>query len=115
MSTLVEAIESLDYTCSPESFVMTSAERQLCITTSSVSASAYVWSSAEDFASEVDAEVRCTVDSGLGEVRSLRGDAWAISSFSINGSTADYAAEIDALLNSLQQQLGGDIISTPCA
>ena len=115
MADLVAAIETLDYTCSPESFVATSAERQLCLTTSSVSLSPFTWSDADTFAAEVDSELTCTVDSGLGELRSLRGDTWAISSFSISGPTADYDAEINGLLSSLQQELGGDIVSTPCA
>ena len=115
MSDLVAAIETLDYACSPESFVMTSAERQLCLTTSSVSLSPYTWSDVDAFAAEVDSELTCTVDSGLGELRSLRGTTWAISSFSISGATADYEAEINGLLASLQEQLGGEVVSTPCA
>lgn len=115
MSDLVIAIETLDYTCSPESFVMTSAERQLCLTTSSVSLSPFTWSDADTFTAEVDSELTCAADSGLGELRSLRGDTWAISSYSISGSTADYDAEINGLLSSLQQQLGGEVVSTPCA
>lgn len=115
MDELVTAIESLDYTCSPESVVLTSAERQLCLTTSSVSLSAYVWDDEDAFAAEVDTELSCTTESGFGELRSLRGDTWAISSYSVSGATMDYDAEINGLLTSLQEDLGGTTVSTPCA
>ena len=115
MDDLVAAIETIDYTCSPESFVLTSAERQVCLTTSSVTLSPFVWENAEAFQNEVDVEIACTADSGLGELRSLQGESWAISSYSISGATADYDEEINSALTSLQQELGGEIISTPCA
>ena len=114
MKDLVTAIETLEYSCSPENFVLTSAQRQVCLTTSSVSLSPFVWDSVETFQIEVETEITCSVDSGLGELRSLRGDSWAISSYSLNGPTADYDSEIGGLLSSLQKQLGGDIATTIC-
>ena len=114
MADLVAAIEGLDYECSPESFVMTSAERETCLTTSSISLVAYVWADEETFDAEVDAEVRCSTDSSLGDLRSVRGATWAVAVVPLNGSTAEYSDEVDALLTSVQAALGGDAVSSPC-
>lgn len=114
LGSLVSAIEANDYTCQPESMAMTSAERAICNTFSSIGVSAYVWADAETMASEIDAEVYCTSDSHLGELRFLRGDTWAVSAFSLSESTADRSEEIDAVLASLQTALSGEIDSKPC-
>ena len=115
MTEIVAAVEALEYECNPESIVMTSAEREVCMTASSVIVTAYTWADVATFGAEVDAEIRCTADSTLGEIRSLRGDTWAIASYSIDGPTSDYAAEIDGLLADLQGTLGGELAVAPCS
>ena len=114
LGSLVSAIEANDFTCQPESMAMTSAERAICNTFSSIGVSAYVWADAETMSSEIDAEVYCTSDSHLGELRFLRGDTWAVSAFSLSESTADRSEEIDAVLASLQTALSGELDSKPC-
>lgn len=114
LGNVVSAIEANEYTCQPESMAMTSAERAICNTFSSIGVSAYVWSDAATLDSEIDAEVMCTSDSHLGEIRYLRGDTWAVSAFSLSESTADKSTEIDSVLASLQSTLGGDLASEPC-
>lgn len=113
---VVAAIEATGYDCTPESFVMTSAIRETCLTTTSVSLSAYAWSDAATMAAEADSELFCTMDSGLGELASVRGDVWAISAVSLSGSnTPETKAAIDEVLTGLATSLGGTVVSTPCA
>lgn len=113
---VVAAIEATGYDCTPESFVMTSAIRETCLTTTSVSLSAYAWSDAATMAAEADSELFCTLDSGLGELASVRGDVWAISAVSLSGSnTPETKAAIDEVLTGLAESLGGTVVSTPCA
>ena len=110
------AIEATGYDCAPESFVLTSAVRETCLTTSSVSLSAYAWSDAATMAAQVDSELSCTLDSGLGELASVRGDVWAVSAVSLSGSTTpETKAAIDEVLTGLATSLGGTVVSTPCA
>jgi hypothetical protein len=115
LGNVTEAIEANDYTCQPESMAMTSAERAICNTFSSIGVSAYVWADAETLESEIDSEIMCTSDSHLGEIRYLRGDTWAASAFSLSESTADKSTEIDEILSALQNALGGELASKPCS
>ena len=113
---VVAAIEATGYDCTPESFVMSSAIRENCLTTTSISLSAYAWSDAATMAAQVDSELFCTMDSGLGELASARGDVWAISAISLSGSsTPETKAAIDEVLSGLAASLGGTVVSTPCA
>lgn len=114
LGSVVSAIEANDYTCQPESFVMTSAERAICNTFSSIGVSAFVWADAATLDSEIDAEIFCTSDSHLGELRYLRGDTWAVSAFSLSESTQTKSAEIDAVLGEIQSALGGEVENKPC-
>jgi hypothetical protein len=114
LGSVVNAIEANDYTCQPESMAMTSAMRAICNTFSSIGVSAYTWADAETLDGEIDAEIMCTSDSHLGEIRYLRGDTWAVSAFSLSESTEEKSTEIDAVLTSLQAALGGDLSSKPC-
>lgn len=115
LGNVVAAIEANDYTCQPESMVMTSAERAICNTFSSIGVSAYAWADAATLDSELDAEIMCTTDSHLGEIRYLRGDVWAVSAFSLSESTEQKSTEIDAVLSALQDALGGELESKPCS
>lgn len=116
LADVVAAVEGTGYDCNPDSFVMTGAVRESCLTTSSIGLSAYAWDDAEAFASQVGSEVRCSLDSSLGEIRSLQGDTWAVSAVPLSGSpTADNIDAIDSALEAVQATLGGDIVSTPCS
>ncbi len=114
LGSLVSAIEASDYTCQPESMAMTSAQRAICNTFSSIGVNAYSWADADTLAAEIDAEVMCTSDSHLGEIRFLRGDTWAVSAFSLSESTQEKSAEIDSVLSALQTALGGELDSKSC-
>lgn len=114
LATMTGALEGLDYTCNPESG-MSSAERELCLTTSSVFMSLYAWSDAASLEAEYASEIMCSADSTLGEIRYLKGDNWIISAIPTSGSTADYSAEIDSSFADFQTALGGgDVLSVPC-
>ena len=114
LATMTGALEGLGYTCNPESG-MTSAERELCLTTSSVFMSLYAWSDAASLDAEYTSDISCSAESTLGEIRYLKGDNWIISAIPTSGSTADYSAEIDASFADFQAALGGgDVLSVPC-
>ncbi len=116
LAEMVGVIEGLGYDCSPESFVMTMAVRETCLSPTSAFVSAYAWADTDLFAQQVANEVRCTLDSNLGELRSLQGDMWAVTSLSLSGKpTVEYAAEIDAALGAIQEELGGTLVTTPCS
>ena len=115
LGNVVTAIEGNDYTCQPESMAMTSAERAICNTFSSIGVSAYAWADAATLGSELDTEIMCTSDSHLGEIRYLRGDVWAVSAFSLSESTEQKSTEIDAVLSALQAALGGELESKACS
>lgn len=116
LAEVVAAVEGTGYDCNPESFVMTAAVRETCLTTSSIGLSAYAWANADDFTAQVGSEVRCSVDSNLGELRSLQGDTWAVSAVPLSGSpTADNIDAIDSALEAVQATLGGEVVSTPCS
>jgi hypothetical protein len=115
LSAVVTAIEATGYDCSPESFVMTTAVRETCITTSSIALSAYAWGTADDMAAQIDGEIYCTKDSGMDEITSLRGDTWAISAVSLSGSISPEAqTRIDDTLATLADSLGGTVSSADC-
>ncbi len=116
LAEMVGVIEGLGYECTPESFVMTMAVRETCLSPTSAFVSAYAWADAESFSQQVGNEVRCTLDSNLGELRSLQGDNWAVSSLSLSGKpTVEYATEIDAALGAIQEKLGGTLVTSPCS
>ncbi len=116
LAEVVAAVEGTGYDCNPESFVMTAAVRETCLTTSSIGLSAYAWANADDFTAQVGSEVRCSVDSNLGELRSLQGDTWAVSAVPLSGNpTADNIDAIDSALEAVQATLGGEVVSTPCS
>jgi hypothetical protein len=94
---------------------MTSAERAICNTFSSIGVSAYAWADAATLGSELDTEIMCTSDAHLGEIRYLRGDVWAVSAFSLSESTEQKSTEIDAVLSALQAALGGELESKACS
>ena len=115
LSPVVSAIEATGYECQPESFVMTSAIRETCLTTSSIALSAYAWAGPELMAEQVDAEVFCTADSGLEQLTSLRGDTWAITALSLSGSnTPETQTAIDDALAAVSATLGGAVTTTAC-
>ena len=115
LSPVVSAIEATGYECQPESFVMTSAIRETCLTTSSITLSAYAWASSELMAEQVDAEIFCTADSGLEQLTSLRGDTWAITALSLSGSnTPETQTAIDDALAAVSATLGGAVTTTAC-
>ena len=109
------AIEATGYTCTPESFSMTSAAHEVCNTTTSIGVQAYAWADAATLTAEIETEIMCSADSTLGSIMSLRGDTWAISAFSLSASTAEKQTEINAVLASFQNTLGGEILDKPCA
>lgn len=116
LADVVAAVEGTEYDCNPDSFVMTGAVRESCLTTSAIGLSAYAWDDAEAFAAQVGSEVRCSLDSSLGEIRSLQGDTWAVSAVPLSGSpTADNIDAIDSALEAIQATLGGEIVSAPCS
>ena len=116
LADVVAAVEGTGYDCNPDSFVMTGAVRESCLTTSAIGLSAYAWDDAEAFAAQVGSEVRCSLDSSLGEIRSLQGDTWAVSAVPLSGSpTADNIDAIDSALEAIQATLGGEIVSAPCS
>lgn len=114
MAEVTAAIEATGYTCTPESFAMTSAAHESCLTTNSISVQAYTWADAATLTAEIDTEIMCSVDSTLGSIMSLRGDDWAVSAFSLSASTADKEAEITSALTAIQSALGGDITTSAC-
>lgn len=116
LTEVVAAIESAGYDCAPDSFSMTSAIRETCLTTSSLSLVGYAWADATAMDAEVDLEVSCSTDSGLGQLTSLRGDVWAVSAVPLSGSTSpETQAQIDDVLSTIATTLGGEIVASPCA
>ena len=115
LTEVVAAIEAAGYDCMVESFAMTSATRENCLTTSSVALLAYAWGDAATMDAEVDREVFCTLDSGLGPLTSLRGDTWAVSAMSLSGTvTPETQAAIDDTFNAIATTLGGELVVSPC-
>ncbi|MDA0370804.1 MAG: hypothetical protein O3C62_11005 [Actinomycetota bacterium] len=116
LAEMVGVIEGLGYECTPESFVMTLAVRETCLSPTAAFVSAFAWADVDSFAQQVGNEIRCTLDSNLGELRSLQGDTWAVTSLSLSGKpTVEYATEIDAALGAIQAELGGELVTSPCS
>lgn len=113
---LIEAIDSLGYTCAPASTTKTSAEHDLCSTSTAMAVQAYHWADNATLTAEIGTEITCSVNSTLGSIMSLRADTWAVSAFSITSSTADQEPEIRSVLGSVKTLLGtGEIVDTPCS
>lgn len=110
----VTALPDIAYSCTPEEYSATSALRSLCAGFSSVFLKTHAWSDAASVDQEIASEIYCTASSPMGEYRFLRGDTWAVSATPTNGSSAEYADEIDAILGGLQATLGGEQSSFPC-
>jgi len=115
LATLTTAIESTGYTCSPAEFTMTPSVGAGCLTGSSVLVSAFAWEDVETADRFAPVENACTVDSGLGEILTLEAENWAVRAAVFGTPTADRLDDITAALESFQAELGGEIVTTPCA